>query len=54
MSYIEIMDFCGYDLDRANELAHEEESKHLAEIIDEIMRETGLDRAEVQKNVYRI
>ena len=54
MDYLEIMDCCGYDLDKANDLAHEIEAKTLPEVIDEIMRETGLDRAEVQKNVYRL
>ena len=54
MDYLEIMDYCGFDLDKSNDLAHEIEAKTMSEVIDDIMRETGLDRAEVQKNVYRL
>lgn len=54
MDYIEIMDFCGYDLEKSNDIANEVEVKTLAEIIDEIMNDAGLDRAEVQKNVHRL
>lgn len=37
MDYIEIMDFCGYDLEKANELAKEE-----------ILREAGLEKLYVE------
>lgn len=39
MDFIEIMNFCGFDLEKANEMV-----KGNAEIIDEILRETGLER----------
>lgn len=38
MDYIEIMDFCGYDLEKSDEIAKE--------IIEVILRETGLERGD--------
>lgn len=38
MDYIEIMDYCGYDLEKSDEIAKE--------IIEEILREMGLERSD--------
>ena len=38
MDYIEVMDFCGYDLEKSNKIAKE--------IIEEILRESGLERGD--------
>ena len=42
--YIEIMNFCGYDLAKANEMANQSETKTLVQIVEETLRECGLER----------
>ena len=44
MDFLELMNFCGYDLEKANEMANQTDTKSLSEIIEDIMRETGLER----------
>lgn len=44
MDYLEMMNFCGYDLDKANKMAQKSGAKTLPEVVEEIMRETGLER----------
>ena len=44
MDYIELMCYCGYDLDKANEMAKKHREQPLSAIIEEILRETGLER----------
>lgn len=46
MDYLEIMNFCGYDLEKANAMANQTDTKSLSEIIEDIMRETGLERGD--------
>lgn len=46
MDFLEIMNFCGYDLEKANEMANQTDTKSLPEIIEDIMRETGLERGD--------
>ena len=44
MDYIEIMCYCGYDLEKANAMAKKHGEHPLSAIIDEILNETGLER----------
>ena len=40
MDYLEIMDFCGYDLDKANEIAQSIIDK---ETIETVLKDVGLE-----------
>ena len=44
MDYIELMCYCGYDLEKANEIAKRHSEQPLSAIIDEILKDTGLER----------
>lgn len=44
MDYIEIMCYCGYDLEKSNAMAKKHSEHPLSEIIDEILKDTGLER----------
>lgn len=46
IDFIEIMDFCAFDVGKAAEMNGD--AKPLREIIDEILEEAGLDVATVQ------
>lgn len=43
--FIEVMDFCAFDVDKAVEMT-KDETRALKEIIDEMLEEAGLDAVE--------
>ena len=54
MDYIEVMDFCGYDMDKASEMSRQTDTKSLSEVIEDIMCEVGLERKEGKDDVHRL
>lgn len=54
MDFIELMIFCGYDLDKASEMSMQTDAKSLSEVIEEMMNEVGLEREGGNDNVHRL